>query len=125
MDDNVDICTSVIDDSMDATEALAVDVVESLFDRSGLAETSCTAGDFDNQNLVKSNNENDVLKSGNGKPTSLTELISGKKKEGSVSKEQKEKDETVISSSDAVDSWEELDNDDYSSKLVNEVRVIT
>nr|CRZ25813.1 Bm3218 [Brugia malayi] len=118
-----DICTSVIDDSMDATEALAVDVVESLFDRSGLAETSCTAGDFDNQNLVKSNNENDVLKSGNGKPTSLTELISGKKKEGSVSKEQKEKDETVISSSDAVDSWEELDNDDYSSKLVNEIEV--
>lgn len=40
---------SVTDDSMDATEALAVDVVESLFDRSGLAETSCTSEDFDDQ----------------------------------------------------------------------------
>uniref|UniRef100_A0AAF5PGD6 Uncharacterized protein n=2 Tax=Wuchereria bancrofti TaxID=6293 RepID=A0AAF5PGD6_WUCBA len=118
-----DISTSVTDDSMDATEALAVDVVESLFDRSGLAETSYTTEDFDNQNLVKSNNKNDVLKSDNGKPTSLTELMSGKKKEGSVSEEQKRKDETVISSSDAVDSWEELDNDDYSSKLVNEIEI--
>lgn len=44
-----DTSTSLTDDSMDATEALAVDVVESLFDRSGLAETSCTTDDFDNE----------------------------------------------------------------------------
>ncbi|EFO18795.2 hypothetical protein LOAG_09695 [Loa loa] len=113
--------TSVADDSMDATEALAVDVVESLFDRSALAETSCTT-DFDNQDLVKCNNENDVLKSGSSELISLTELMDGKKKQKSVG-EEKRKDEAVVSSSGAVDSWEELDNDDYSFKLVNEIEI--
>ncbi|VDK71918.1 unnamed protein product [Litomosoides sigmodontis] len=117
-----DTSTSLIDDSMDATEALAVDVVESLFDRSGLVETSCASDDFDNGDMIKTSNENSVLKSGNNKLTSLTELIEGKKKQESVG-EEKGKDEAVVPSCGAVDSWEELDNDDYSSKLVNEIEI--
>ncbi|CAG9537362.1 unnamed protein product [Cercopithifilaria johnstoni] len=119
-----DTSAFVTDHSMDATEALAVDVVESLFDRSGLAESSCTIEDFDNEfDLVKSSNENDVLKPGNNKLTSLTELMDGKKKQESVGEAKKRKDEAVVPSCGAVDSWEELDNDDYSSKLVNEIEI--
>lgn len=118
-----DALASVTDDSMDATEALAVDVVESLFDRSGLAEISCITEDFNNENSVKINNENNVLKPGSNKLTSLTELMDGKKKRESVGDEKKRKNEVVAPSCGAVDSWEELDNDDYSSKLVNEIEI--
>lgn len=76
------------------------------------------------QDLVKKD-ESDVLKPGNSKLTSLTELMDGKKKQESVGEEKKGKDEAVVPNSGAVDSWEELDNDDYSSKLVNEVHIIT
>lgn len=75
------------------------------------------------QDIIKISNENDTVKSGNNKLTSLTELIDGKKKEESVG-EEKRKDEAVVPSCGAVDSWEELDNDDYSSKLVNEVYIM-
>ncbi|MCP9266378.1 hypothetical protein DINM_021924 [Dirofilaria immitis] len=111
---------SLTDDNMDATEALAVDVVESLFDRSGLAETSYSTKD--SQDLAKSNNKNDVSSPSRSKLTCLTELVKGKKKQEFVD-EGKKRDEAVVPSSGAVDSWEELDNDDYSSKLVNEIEM--
>ncbi|KAL3981816.1 hypothetical protein ACH3XW_44630 [Acanthocheilonema viteae] len=118
-----DILASVTDDNMDATEALAVDVVESLFDSSGLADALCTTKDFDNEDLVKTSSENNVLKPGNNKVTSLMELMDGEKKQESVDEEKKRKDEAVVPNCGAVDSWEELDNDDYSSKLVNEIEI--
>ncbi|VDK75803.1 unnamed protein product [Onchocerca ochengi] len=113
---------SVADDSMDATEALAVDVVESLFDRSGLTEISYSTKDFNNQDLIKSNNENMSNPSRN-KRISLTELMDGKKKQEYIDEEKKREDEAVVPNSGAVDSWEELDNDDYNSKLVNEIEI--
>uniref|UniRef100_A0A8R1XVW1 Uncharacterized protein n=1 Tax=Onchocerca volvulus TaxID=6282 RepID=A0A8R1XVW1_ONCVO len=113
---------SVADDSMDATEALAVDVVESLFDRSGLTEISYSTKDFNNQDLIKSNNEN-MSNPGRNKRISLTELMDGKKKQEYIDEEKKREDEAVVPNSGAVDSWEELDNDDYNSKLVNEIEI--
>uniref|UniRef100_A0A915PII7 RRM domain-containing protein n=1 Tax=Setaria digitata TaxID=48799 RepID=A0A915PII7_9BILA len=115
-----DTPASGADESMEATEALAVDVVESLFDRSGLAETSSTAEHVDNKDLVRSSNESDVPSPSKSKPTSLAKLVDGKKKEEATNEEEKGKDETSYGT---VDSWEELDNDDYSSKLVNEIEI--
>ncbi|OZC08418.1 hypothetical protein X798_04618 [Onchocerca flexuosa] len=108
----------VADDNMDATEALAVDVVESLFDRSGLTETSYTTKDFNNQDLVKSNNGNDMSNPTKNKLISLTELMDGKKKQEFIDEKKKREDVAVVPNSGAVDSWEELDNDDYNSKLI-------
>lgn len=76
------------------------------------------------QDPVKSSNKNNGLKSNNNKPASLTELMDSKKKKESVGEEKKRKNEAVLPNCGAVDSWEELDNDDYSNKLVNEVRII-
>ncbi|VDO34320.1 unnamed protein product [Onchocerca flexuosa] len=115
--------TPVADDNMDATEALAVDVVESLFDRSGLTETSYTTKDFNNQDLVKSNNGNDMSNPTKNKLISLTELMDGKKKQEFIDEKKKREDVAVVPNSGAVDSWEELDNDDYNSKLVNEIEI--
>lgn len=114
---------SLTDESMDATAALAVDVVESLFDRSGVSETSCTVECFDFEDLVKSNNGNGVLKSGNSGLTFSTTSVDGKKRLELANEDVKGKVETMVFNSDAVDSWEELDNDDYNSKLVNEIEV--
>uniref|UniRef100_A0A0R3RKA8 Centrosomal protein 192 n=1 Tax=Elaeophora elaphi TaxID=1147741 RepID=A0A0R3RKA8_9BILA len=121
MESQHDASAAMTDDRMDATEALALDVVESLFDGSGLAETSFTTEDCDNQDLVRNINENNVLKPGSDELTSLTELMDNKRE--SVGEEKERKDEAVVPSCGAVDSWEELDNDDYSSKLVNEIEI--
>lgn len=76
------------------------------------------------QDLVKNNNENGVLKSGNSGSTSSTKSVDGKKKQELANEDFKRKDETMVFNSGAVDSWEELDSDDYNSKLISEVHII-
>ncbi|VDN07309.1 unnamed protein product [Thelazia callipaeda] len=110
---------SAADDNMAATEALAVDVVESLFNHSGLTETSIEDSD---SNLVNGSDESksNIPSPDRSNLATLVSLVDTEKKSESTD-DKKERTGNVVRNSDAVDSWEELDNDDYSSKLVNEI----